>query len=305
MIQPILKWAGGKRQLLPQIQKIYAPLYGKRWRKYMEPFVGGGAVLCDVWNRCSGMTGEADIILTDNSASLIHLYNTLSKQCDHFISYLEQLQSKYWLNVGKSAGEMMYYRLRDKYNTIKPAAAMGSESQDIEIACLFLFLNRTCFNGLYRVNQSGNFNTPIGRYKRPVICDAENLRAFAARLRWAYIRCCDFEKTLESASEDNFVYLDPPFRPLSRTSNFTAYTDSGFTDRDHIRLKENIDELDRKGAFFILSNSDPKNTDPNDNFFDDLYKDYVIHRVRARRTINSNGSARGFLNELLITNYRE
>ena len=170
-------------------------------------------------------------------------------------------------------------------------------------AALIVFLNKTCFNGLFRVNAKGLFNVPFGRYENPTICDEDNLLAVNHALQNAEIGCCDFSECLKHAGKDSFVYFDPPYRPISKTASFTGYIKNGFNDIDQRRLKMVFDDLDAKGADVMLSNSDPKNFDPKDNFFDDLYRKYSIRRLDAMRMINCNSSKRGLIKEILITNY--
>ena len=169
---------------------------------------------------------------------------------------------------------------------------------------LFIFLNKTCFNGLYRVNKKGEFNVPMGAYKNPKICDKENLKNVAMALKNVKIVYADYRESKDFIDEKTFVYIDPPYRPLNLTSSFTSYTENDFSDKEQIELAEYIDVLNKKGAKIVMSNSDPKNNNTDDNFFDELYKNYNINRVKATRMLNSNASLRGAINELLITNYK-
>ncbi|NYE58028.1 DNA adenine methylase [Carboxydothermus ferrireducens] len=194
----------------------------------------------------------------------------------------------------------MYYEIRDEYNS----KVSSIDHIDIERAAKFIFLNRTCFNGLYRVNKEGKFNVPYGDYKNPTICDERNLYLVSSLLQKVQIFAGDYRESAKYISKDSFVYFDPPYRPLNKTSNFTSYSKSDFTDKDQIELARFYAQMNELGAFLLLSNSDPKNEDPNDNFFDDLYKDFNIYRVMARRSINSDGRGRGLIKELLITNYK-
>ena len=166
-----------------------------------------------------------------------------------------------------------------------------------------IFLNKTCFNGLYRVNKKGEFNVPMGAYKKPLICDRENLTRISKRIKNIKIVCGDFEKSLNFIDENTFVYFDPPYRPLTTTSAFTSYNENLFLDDEQIKLSEYFSKVSEKGAKALLSNSDPKNVDKDDNFFDELYKNYNINRVNAARMINSNASKRGEIKELLISNF--
>ena len=174
---------------------------------------------------------------------------------------------------------------------------------DTEIASLFIFLNRTCFNGLYRVNSKGEYNVPIGSYKAPLICDEDNLRQVSQALSRVQIVCGDYRNSNFFVDSNTFVYFDPPYRPLNATSNFTAYTENAFDDKSQSELAEYIQELSDRGAYVLASNSDPKNINPEDDFFDDLYSRMRIMRISASRMINSNASSRGKISELLISSY--
>ena len=173
----------------------------------------------------------------------------------------------------------------------------------MELAALMIFLNKTCFNGLYRVNGKGEFNVPMGAYKNPLICNEENLMAVSQKLQNVKIVCGDYKESASFIDDETFVYFDPPYRPLNKTSNFTSYTEQLFDDNKQLELAKFVQELDNKGALIVISNSDPKNTDESDNFFDDAYSKQNIHRVSATRMINRNSDARGKINELLISNF--
>jgi DNA adenine methylase len=193
-----------------------------------------------------------------------------------------------------------YYKARDNFNTLKKDTT--SNVNDLKIASLFIFLNKTCFNGLYRVNNNGNFNVSMGAYKNPLICDKNNLIKCSRLLQNVIIECGSYENIISKIDSSTFIYIDPPYRPLSKTSSFVSYNKDGFTDIDQIKLSDNIHYLSKKGIKFIMSNSDPKNYNSNDNFFDELYKDFHIERISALRCINSNTALRNKISELLITN---
>lgn len=193
-----------------------------------------------------------------------------------------------------------YYEKRNVYNGIK----IG-DSIDIEKAALFIFLNKTCFNGLYRVNKSGLYNVPMGAYKNPCICDKENLLNVSRALENVIINCWNYLETEKIIDENTFVYVDPPYRPLPSSSSFTSYTNSPFGDKEQVELADFATRVKEKNARIILSNSDPKNVDVNDNFFDELYRNFIIKRVSATRMISSNSGSRGRINELLIRNFEE
>ena len=189
---------------------------------------------------------------------------------------------------------------RDRFNDLK---VNGDKTVGIEKAALMIFLNKTCFNGLYRVNKKGLFNVPMGSYKNPAICDEMNLRAVSEKLQRVTIVCGDYRKSADFIDKNTFVYFDPPYRPITDTSSFTAYTDKIFNDKEQIELARYVGEMNQKGARIAVSNSDPKNVNTKDNFFDNLYSAYNIRRVEAARMINCNREARGKIKELLISNF--
>jgi len=289
--KPFVKWAGGKTQLIDEIDNVI-PCYFKQNRfTYIEPFVGGGSVL--FWILQKYPVREA--IINDINADLINSYNVIKDNVDVLISILKEWEKHYHSLADKPELKNKYYYLkREQFNTRK--------SDRIVHAALFIFLNRTCFNGLYRVNSKNEFNVPIGSYKKPMICDEENLRLVSQLLKKVTILQGDFEETLKFAKKDTLFYFDPPYRPLNDTSNFNSYTQNGFDDKEQIRLRNFCKKIDKLGHQWILSNSDVKNINSNDNFFDDLYENFCIKRVLARRNINSNPNKRGELTELLITN---
>ena len=198
-----------------------------------------------------------------------------------------------------------YYEIRDRYNAqINSFDYINYNAKWIERASHMIFLNRTCFNGLFRQNKNGEFNVPHGRYKNPRICDKENITKVNLVLKNTEIICGDFSDSLKYVNNNSLVYFDPPYRPLTKTSSFTSYSKEEFTDNDQVRLSEFYKELDKKGAYLILSNSDPKNEDPKDDFFDNLYRGFTIKRVNAKRIINCDPTKRGEIKELIIRNYR-
>ncbi len=291
--KPFVKWAGGKSQILDDIRAKYPAGLGTTITKYAEPFVGGGAVLFDVLSR---YTLDA-VYISDINLELIATYTAIRDNTDTLISFLSEMQSDYW-QADENTRKTYYYAKRDRFNELKAA-----QSDSVEIAALFIFLNRTCFNGLYRVNAKGGYNVPMGNYKKPSICDAENLQSVSACLQRVQIICSDYQSSRDFIDSNTFAYFDPPYRPLSATSSFTAYAQDGFGDTEQAQLARYINELSDKGAFVIASNSDPKNTNADDDFFDSLYNKHTIVRVSANRMINSSASGRGKINELLITSY--
>lgn len=295
---PVLKWAGGKGMLLPQLSEKYpSELHRGAIKKYIEPFVGGGAVFFDIAN--SYAVEEA--YLLDINPELVILYNVIKNNVFELIEELEGLQSSYFLSEDKKE---VYYKIRDEYNIFdKKINANKYSISFVRRAALTIFLNRTCFNGLFRVNSKGLFNVPIGSYKRPRILDVDNLIAVSKVFKKATILQADFANALDFVDKDTFIYYDPPYRPLKDTS-FTTYTKEPFDDLEQIRLKETFERAHQKGALQMLSNSDPTNAG-DDPFFDELYKEYNIYRVLAKRLINSDANGRGGIREILITNYSE
>ena len=289
--RPVLKWAGGKSQLLETFLHCYpAGLSTGGIRRYMEPFVGSGAVLFDVAARFL----LDEYVIVDRNPHLIRTYQVIRDQAPALIERLSAWQELYW-SMGSRDREGFYYAIRDRFN--------AGQDPPLDEAVALIFLNRTCFNGLYRVNRQGRFNVPIGRYDRPLICDAANLLRVQQVFRQVDIRCGTPEDVLDRVDADTFVYCDPPYRPLTATSSFTAYSEDGFGDEEQVALARFVKACDERGAAVMLSNADPHNIDPADNFFDDLYRGFVITRVPARRSINAQRSRRGPVMELVITNY--
>ena len=291
-VKPFLKWAGGKGQLLNEI-KTYYPFNGSI-RKYAEPFVGGGAVLFDILSNYE----LEDIYISDINAELMNTYRVIRDDVNPLVEILQSMQSHY-IQLGNEGRKSDYMEKRSRFNTL---IAGNEEAIDIEKAALMIFLNKTCFNGLFRVNKKGLFNVPMGAYKNPAICDEANLRAVSERLQKVRIVCGDYKQAADFIDEHTFAYFDPPYRPLTDTSSFTAYSEYSFNDDKQVELARFIDEMDKKGAKIVVSNSDPKYADPKDDFFDKVYAAYHIKRVEASRMINCNSNARGKIKELLIDN---
>lgn len=287
--KPFLKWAGGKGQLIKQIRTYYP--FSKSVTKYVEPFVGGGAVLFDVLNNFD----LEEIYLNDINEDLINTYSCVRDHLEDLLVLLKQYQVEY-SQLNDEERKKYYLSKRTLYNDKVSVSKL-------EQAGLLIFLNKTCFNGLYRVNRNGAFNVPIGRYKNPLICNEENLRLVSKKLQKTKIFCMDYKKTITFIDKNSFVYIDPPYRPLSETASFTSYVNNEFNDKDQKELAGYLNEINRKGAKFLLSNSDPKNINEEDNFFDELYAQYRINRIEAVRMINCKSEARGKISELLISNY--
>lgn len=274
-LKPVLKWVGGKRQLLNEI----VPMIPDDYSVYVEPFVGGGAVLLK--------TQSEQAIISDYNEELINMYNVIKKYPDELIELLTKYKE---LN-----SKDFFYKLRglDRDNNVY------SILSETDKAARTIYLNKTCFNGLYRVNSKGEFNAPYGKYKNPDIINANTIHNISKYFNENHIQilCSDYKDILKNLDDNKcFVYLDPPYFPMSKTSAFTSYTKDGFDENKQVELKNMCDELDKKGIRFLQSNSDCE-------FIRRLYKDYKIKTVQAKRSINSNGNKRGKVNEVLIYNY--
>lgn len=291
--RPFLKWAGGKSQLLPEIRKVYPEGLGTTITRYAEPFLGGGAVLLDI---LSTYRLEA-VYASDTNGELINAYCCVRDRLEELLERLHRLEEDY-LSLDSQARKDFYYRIRAQFNE-----GERGNKEDAERAALLLFLNRTCFNGLYRVNARGEFNVPAGAYKNPTICDEDNLRRVSGLLQGVELVCAPYTQVEEFADERTFLYADPPYRPLNQTSSFTAYTKNSFGDQEQRELAVFLKELAQRGVKVAASNSDPHNTDPQDDFFDELYAGCTLRRIAASRMINSDAAARGKVSELLITTY--
>ncbi len=290
--KPFLKWAGGKSQIIDDFKKALPEQIINNKFTYIEPFVGSGAVLFWILNNFPNLEKA---IINDINSDLINAYKVIAANPKDLISILKVFEIEYHQLDDKAEKKKEYfYHKRSLYNTRK--------SNNTEQAALFIFLNRTCFNGLYRVNRKNEFNVPIGSYKKPMICDEENILAVSRALQKVEILCGDFEQTLSYATENTLFYCDPPYKPLSETSSFNSYAKDEFNDQEQIRLRDFCVKLDDLNHTWILSNSDVKGKNANDNFFDNLYTDFNIQRIYARRNINANPEKRGKLTELLITN---
>lgn len=292
--RPFLKWAGGKRQLLAEIESYY-PFSCRRIKKYAEPFVGGGAVLFDILNKYDL---EA-VYISDINVELINAYRAVRGAVEELVPWLARLEGEF-LPLDREGRKAYYLAQRQRFNKI--AITVGGKV-NVEKAALLIFLNRTCFNGLFRVNRRGDFNVPMGVYKNPLICDEGNLRMVSKKLREVTIVCADYRSAADFIDANTFVYFDPPYRPLTSTANFTSYTAGSFDDAAQIELAAFVDAMHNKGAKVVVSNSDPKNTNCKDEFFDRIYAARNIHRVAANRMINCNREARGKIQELLISNF--
>jgi len=275
--KPFVKWVGGKRQLLKQfkLMNLYPPeKFDPTKARYFEPFVGGGAVFFDLL--------PEKAYLSDLNFELVTTYNVIKNDVEKLIKLLKKHDhnKEYFLNVrAKKVGKL----------------------SPLQVASRFIYLNRACFNGMYRVNSKGEFNVPFGDNKNPLICDEENLRKISKTLKNVEIKHQDYKQVLKKAKKGDFIYFDPPYHPISKTATFTAYTANGFSEKDQVELRDTFAELSNRGCFVMLSNS-------NAQFINEIYseikKDGIrINKVEAGRAINSKGSGRGKITEVLITNY--
>ena len=286
-----MKWAGGKTQLLGEIEKSLPDNFASiEDVVYVEPFVGGGAVLFWLLQRYSNISRA---IINDINSDLINVYSVVKVSPDKLVRELQQLESAY-IRLGAQERKDYYAEQRSLFNE-------KSASKEV-MAALFVFLNRTCFNGLYRVNAKGAFNVPHGKYANPKICDERNIWAVSELLQRVEILCGDFSKTLGYASNKSLFYIDPPYKPLTETSSFTSYAKEGFNDEEQIRLGRFCMEISKRRAMFVASNSDPQEMNPQDDFFYRVYDTFNIRKVQASRMINANPSGRGKLFEIMITN---
>ena len=296
IVKPFVKWAGGKSSLIPQLTKYFPfELKNGQIEKYVEPFVGGGAVLIDILQKYDIKQAYA----FDINKDLINCYNVIKYKVEDLIRKLDK-KEKEFLSLDKDERQKYFYDIRTEYNSY-----LLDNEIDVKRASEFIFLNRTCFNGLYRVNKNGKFNVPCGKYKNPTICDSNNLRNLSKLLKNVVFAYGDYKESEKLVDENTFVYFDPPYRPLSVTSGFTSYTKEDFNDENQKELAEYYNKLNLKNAKLMLSNSNPKNTNENDNFFEKIYKGFNINEVSAKRMINANAKGRGEISELLITNYEE
>lgn len=291
--KPFLKWAGGKGQLINTFDNMFPQeLQNGEVDIYIEPFVGGGAVLFHILQNYN----IKKAYINDINKELINCYRCIKVNVKNVITQLEILEKEYLAALNRAD---YYYKVRNRYNQIK---LNGHE--DYEKCADFIFLNKTCFNGLFRVNKDGKFNVPHGKYKNPLICDAHNLEICSKLLQKVEISYGSYEEVLLNANDKTFVYFDPPYRPLVENNSFVSYDKSGFNDDDQVALANRFKELNKRNCLLMLSNSDPKNADKNDNFFDDLYSSFEIDRVFAKRMINCQASKRGDITEIVVRNYK-
>ncbi|MDY0097421.1 MAG: DNA adenine methylase [Candidatus Dojkabacteria bacterium] len=297
MIQakPFLKWAGGKRQLLNDIENILPPEIKKNEEidLYIEPFVGGGALLFHLLSNYS----VKESIINDINPDLILSYKVIKQYPEELIKKLREIENEYLSLSYEERKEYFYHNLRTKFNELKINYSKLDTKSSVEKVALLIALNKTCFNGLYRQNSRGEFNVPVGRYKNPKILDEENLRNVSTLLKNTKIVYGSYDSINIPTKTNALIYFDPPYRPLT-TSGFTKYSKEDFNDKDQKQLAKYFRRLSKDKHYLLLSNSDTK-----DGFFDELYKGFNIKRVSAKRSINSKANGRGNINELLIINY--
>lgn len=293
--KPFLKWAGGKTQLIPSIQNaLPEELANIDDLTYIEPFVGSGAVMFWALRTYPNIKRA---IINDINSDLTQAYQVIKEKPHELISCLAVIQKEYYRLQTEEERRAYFLEKRVVFNTRK--------LDPVKNTCLLIFLNKTCFNGLYRVNSKNEFNVPFGKHITPKICDSETILADSELLQKVTILNGDFEGTAVYATQNTIFYFDPPYKPISTTASFNSYAKEGFNDDEQIRLVNFCKLLDYKGCYWLLSNSDVKNLDENNDFFDNLYSSFIIERVKAKRAINSVGAKRGEIFELLISNYEK
>lgn len=292
--KPFIKWVGGKGQLLSTFETLLPKDFSLIDNvTYIEPFVGGGAMLFYMLRTYPNIKRA---IINDINPNLVKAYKTVKEKPEQLIKELTKIEEKYLSINEEEKRKEFYLNIRESFNE--------ESLSDIVNTSYFIFLNKTCFNGLYRVNSKGKFNVPFGKYSNPTICDEETIRIDSELLQKVEIINCDFEQTEKYICGNTFVYFDPPYRPLNTTSSFNSYAKEEFNDNEQIRLKNYFDRLN-PNCMMMLSNSDCSAINPENTFFDDLYKDYIIERVFASRAVNANSKKRGKIPELLIRNFQQ
>jgi len=298
-VRPFVKWAGGKNKLIPQMEQYYPKeLKENKIDVYIEPFVGGGAILMDILKKYNIKKAYA----FDINKNLINCYNIIKDKVESLVLELKKLEEEY-LKLDDENRKEYYYDIRKKYNSIN----IENENEALEKTTYFIFLNKTCFNGLYRENRRGQFNVPIGKYKNPTICDEENLIELSKLIKNVTFINGDYRESYKYIEENTFIYFDPPYRPINKTSSFTSYSKEDFNDENQKKLGEYFRKINdnNSNVKLMLSNSNPKNNNEKDDFFEQIYNGFKINEIKANRMINSNKEKRGKISELLIINYEE
>jgi len=299
--KPFVKWVGGKGQLLEQFERYYPDELKKGTIDYyVEPFLGGGALYFSILGKYT----LKNAYLSDLNRDLVLTYNIIQKKHDALLDFLEQYQRRYDETATDKRYDL-FLAFRKHFNEQRFEINYKKLAENwIPRAAQFIFLNKTCFNGLFRLNSKGEFNVPFGKYKTANIFDPDNIKAVSAALQNAEIVQAEYSNCYTKVDSKTFVYFDPPYRPLTQTSSFTTYTGTEWTDKQQIELAAFFQKLDKeKGAKLMLSNSDPTNINLNDTFFEKAYRGYNFFKVSANRPVNCNAAGRGKINELLITNY--
>ena len=300
--KPFVKWAGGKSQLLEQFEKYYPnELKNGTIENYIEPFLGGGATYFSVASKYKIKRAY----LSDLNKDLVLTYLVIQQKSEVLLDFLEQYQNIYNSTEQEKRNDL-FLSIRKHFNEQRFEINYKRLSENwISRAAQFIFLNKTCFNGLFRLNSKGEFNVPYGKYKTASILDIENINSVCELLQNAEITHNQYSNCYSKIIEKSFIYFDPPYRPITKTASFTTYTGTIFNDDNQIELAKFFQKIDReKGAKLMLSNSDPTYINPRDDFFEKAYNGYNIFRVNASRAINCKGNGRGRISELLITNYR-
>lgn len=298
-VRPFVKWVGGKSKLIPQMEQYYPKeLKENKIDVYIEPFIGGGAILIDILKKYNIKKAYA----FDINKNLINCYNIIKDKVYSLVLELKKLEEEY-LKLDDENRKEYYYDIRKKYNSIN----IENEKEALEKTTYFIFLNKTCFNGLYRENRRGQFNVPIGKYKNPTICDEKNLIELSKLIKNVTFINGDYRESYKYIEENTFIYFDPPYRPINKTSSFTSYSKEDFNDENQKELGEYFRKINdnNSNVKLMLSNSNPKNNNEEDDFFEQIYNGFKINEIKANRMINSNKEKRGKISELLITNYEE
>jgi DNA adenine methylase len=286
--KPFLKWAGGKTKLIPEIENRLSDLNDSI---YIEPFIGGGALF--FWILQNKNIKKA--IINDINKDVISCYRTIKTEHLDLIKILSEIEKEYLIINNLDDKNLYYTNKRNDFNK--------KNLSDLDNASLMIFLNKTCFNGLYRVNKKNEFNVPFNKVMKPTICDSENLINCHEILQNVEILNGDYSETINYCDNDSFFYFDPPYKPISQTSSFNSYNKTNFEDTEQTRLRDFCEKINQLGGKWLLSNSDMKNNDIENNYFDELYKNFNIQRIKSKRMINSNGNGRGEINEILVSNY--
>ncbi|NKC59422.1 Dam family site-specific DNA-(adenine-N6)-methyltransferase [Vagococcus fluvialis] len=293
----VIKWAGGKSKLAPVIEeKILENVSIDKIDTYVEPFLGGGSFFFHMVQKYN----FKNIVISDINEELINLYKVIQKKPKKLMESAAELQDKYNSLSDLEEKSEFYYLVRNEYN--ESIMNELKDEFDVEQAVSFLFLNKVGFNGLYRVNLKGKFNVPFGKREKASLFKEDNILGVSELLQGVTIQHSNYDETLEYVDNKTLVYFDPPYRPLSTSSSFTSYAKSDFNDDSQIKLADYCKKIDKLGAKFALSNSDPKNSSLDDNFFDELYKEFSISRVYAKRMIGAKTASRGKVSEILVTN---